>query len=313
MTGTSTSRIGSEWQWYMFKTLFQRNLSLQIGDRTVRFVGVQDFEFALASRTEVPANKVAELIQLTPDELLKEAGKIREAEKRFVDLVAKSLETPGSIGHLLRQGEAKQFSQDHEWRDIMRALVEQGARFNEFKQVAVVKYVQYLGSRQDVLKSLYAKQDNLPRPAAPDLNATAGLDMKQTLIFDVADITPLTTPDTESFARVPRGETVAIDMAAGEEMDLILSRHRFKLVADDTAHLTDDSGKHYPLGKGRNHIGRQPGNDVVVEFSYRDVSRRHLVIEVSENRHFEVTDLSSHGTFIPSSRLEPTIRPMIRP
>ncbi len=296
----------------MLRRLFQRQLSLKVGDRTIEFPRVQDFEFALASRTEVPAAKVAELIQLSPEQLLQEAGKIREAEKRFVDLVAKSLEEPGSIGYLLKQGELKQFSQDHEWRDIMAALVAQGSRFNEFKQVAVVKYVQYLGSRQDVLKSLYARQDHFPRTAEPDLNTTAGLDMKQTLIFDVADVTPADPNPADAFARVPRGETVAIRLAQGESMDLILSRHYFQLSADGGAHLLDDNGRAYPLHSGRNHVGRQPGNDVVVEFGFRDVSRRHLVIEVGPEGRFEITDLSSHGTFIPESRLEPTLRPMIR-
>jgi hypothetical protein len=296
----------------MLRRLFQRQLSLEVGDRKIEFPGVQEFEFALASRTEVPAAKVAELIQLSPDQLLKEAGKIREAEKRFVDLVAKSLEEPGSIGYLLKQGEPKQFSQDHEWRDIMTALVGKGPRFNEFKQVAVVKYVQYLSSRQDVLKSLYARQDNLPGPAEPDLNKSAGLDMKQTLIFDVADVDPAEPNSASAFVRVPRGETVAVRLAEAESMDLILSRHHFQLSADGGAHLMDDNGRAYPLRGGRNHVGRQPGNDVVVEFSFRDVSRRHLVIEVGQDGQFEITDLSSHGTFIPQSRLESTIRPMIR-
>ena len=87
----------------MLGSLFQSALTLEIGERSARFPRVQDFEFALASRTEVPAAKIADLIKLDPEELLKEAGKIREAEKRFVDLVAKSLEEPGSIGYQLRQ------------------------------------------------------------------------------------------------------------------------------------------------------------------------------------------------------------------
>ena len=82
-------------------------------------------------------------------------------------------------------------------------------------------------------------------------------------------------------------------------MELVLSRHRFRLMGGKTFRLQDGSGSAYELHPGKNFVGRQAGNDVVVEAEYRAVSRRHLIVEpIGENTAL-LTDLSSHGTFVP--------------
>lgn len=301
----------------MLKSLFARPLILEFGERSVRFSHVQDFEFALSSRTEVPATKISELIRFSSEELMREASNIREVEKRFVDVVARSLEEPGSIDYLLRQLDAKLFSQDHDWRAIIQALINQRARFNDFKQVALVKYVQYLGSRQDVLKSLYANQVSTPREREPvATNADAGgadpSFARQTLIFDVdsiKDFGAINEPSREGgdrYERLPRGEVVPIPLKNGEQIEVILSRHRFVLIAAESYHLSDGGDADFRLREGRNIIGRMPASDVILDVSYRDVSRKHLIVDVRGDGIIEFTDLSSHGTFLPRGYQEVT-------
>ena len=288
----------------MIKSLFAKPLKLEFEGRTISFSAVGDFEFALASRTEVPATKVAELVQLTPEDLRSEATSIREVERRFVEVVARSLEEPGSVGHLLRELDLKLFSQDHEWRAIIQALIGQPAQFDEYKQIALVKYMQYLGSRQDVLSSLYAnKVDWRATALAPDAAPNASPDkFRETLIFDVAE--PQVREETVSrFERLARGETVAVGVI-GDRLEIILSRHRFSLQPGSPARLFDENGPEYELASGRNVVGRMPGMEVVVDAGYRDVSRKHLVIETSHSSYVLLTDLSSHGTFVPRGTLE---------
>ena len=42
-------------------------------------------------------------MQLTPNELRREATGIRDVERRFVDLLADALKDPGAVGSLLRE------------------------------------------------------------------------------------------------------------------------------------------------------------------------------------------------------------------
>lgn len=283
----------------MLQKYFQRSLRLDLPERQLRFTSIADFEFALASRTEVPAGKVSELIRLGSDGLRDEAGRIRVIERHLVDVLSQSMEEPGTIGGLLRELDIKLFSHDHEWRAIIEGLLRCGARFDEYKRLALVKYVQYLAARQDVLRTLYLgrrEREKGVAPAEEHESAEAGSAMRDTVIFDVSQ------PPGESgggrLQRLPVGEPVMLKLPASGEVDVVLSRHPFKIVAGGRHYLVDEAGHDYPLAPGRNVVGRQPGSDVLVDPAYRDISRKHLVIEVGEAGVLLLTDLSSHGTFI---------------
>jgi len=58
-----------------------------------------------------------------------------------------------------------------------------------------------------------------------------------------------------------------------------------------------------PLKPGVHVIGRHPGNDVVVGGWYRDGSRKHLTVDIGDGSKLGLTDLSTHGTFVPGSLL----------
>ena len=51
---------------------------------------------------------------------------------------------------------------------------------------------------------------------------------------------------------------------------------------------------------------RDTGCDVLVNAAYRDVSRRHLIIEVDGGSRVRLTDISSHGTSLSPRLLENT-------
>ena len=103
--------------------------------------------------------------------------------------------------------------------------------------------------------------------------------------------------------RLPRGESIPVRAAAGESIEVVLSRHPFTLRLDDPPVLIDDSGKVQELRTGRNVLGRHPDSDVMVDAAYRDASRTHAIIEIDADGALRITDLSSHGTFIPTQRV----------
>ena len=276
-------------------------LKFEINGRALSFATLDDFAFSLSGRTQIPASSVIHLMQLTPNELRHEATSIRDVERCFVDLLADALKDPGAAGRLLREIDDSLLAEDNDWRAIMTALLDESPGFDEYKHLALVKYMQYLAARRDIVKSIYAQRFGGQEPLAAQEPAVDG-GAKSTLNID---------EDSESgressqirFTRLPRGETVTVRTPSNGELSIILSRHKFQLFAVDTPRLTDDNGVNYPLKSGVNVIGRHPGNDVVIGGWYRDVSRKHLMVDTSDSDNLGLTDLSTHGTFLPGKLL----------
>jgi hypothetical protein len=100
--------------------------------------------------------------------------------------------------------------------------------------------------------------------------------------------------------RLPRGESVRLRPTPGDVVEIVLSRHPFQLRPGDAPVLVDLEGTEHPLQPGRNVLGRHPDSDVMIDAAYRDVSRTHAIVEFEPGGDLLLTDLSSHGTFVPS-------------
>lgn len=289
----------------MLERLFPRPLTLVIGNRELQFSSVAEFEFALAGRTEVPTHRLAELLRLAPEELRREARQIKATEKRFVKAMTEALDRPQEIRGFLQRTDPKVFSHDHGWRDIMAALREQPPEYDELRRVALVRYVQYLSARQELLHHawrLKRQAGSVPQAAAPQPPGA----MRETVSLDLPPAAP---PADEALERLPKGEPVALRLRPGERVAVHLSRHRFTLVASRPPLLVGHDGRTHTLAEGKNLVGRDPICDVVVDPSLRDVSRLHLVVDARTAPALTLTDLSSHGTLVPRAALAHGGRP----
>jgi hypothetical protein len=294
--------------------LFAKALTLDIGGQEVAFQGLAEFEFSLSGRTDVPARKVADLLDLTPSELKQEAQAIKAVEQRFVDIMAKAIEAPATIGDLIRGVDPLVFSQDHQWRDIVRALNEQGEEFDELRRIALVKYMQYLRARQDVIKQLYKFKKQVTGAPEASAGETQMVDLasvqppshlRDTLLFEPAAAEPEPASDGE-FARLPKGEAMTVQVAPAIGLPLRFSQHAFVLLGGARFELVDDQQRRLSLAEGRNIVGRDSMCNVVVDNAYRDVSRVHCLIEPLGADQARITDLSAHGTFLPKRSLVTT-------
>lgn len=294
--------------------LFTKALTLEVGGQDITFSTLAEVEFALSGRTDVPAKKIAEMVGLTLQELRKEAKAIKNVEHQFVEVLSKSIEEPGTIAEYLRGMDVHVFSQDHYWRDIMRSLNEKDKSYDDLRSIALVKYMQYLRSRQDVIKQTYKVKkrerqliEGQSEDAASADQTSAGDNseelavpgLKDTIIFD-SMILEQQNDKTSEFSRLPKGEALNINIGSGQKVNVRFSKHSFQLSNDDgTYAIIDDQNREYPLQDGKNIIGRDSVCNVVVDNIYRDVSRIHLIIEPLDNKQVRFTDLSSHGTFLP--------------
>lgn len=278
-------------------------LVLELDHRVVRFDDPETFEFTLAPRTQFPATRVARLIDWPAEDLERVAMKIRQVEKRFAEAVAASVERPQIISVLLKRLDLKLFTQDHGWREIIAALNRYDSGYDAYKKIALVKYTQYLRARQQILRSLYLEKRgaicspgaDVPRKSGEDdtrMAASRDTGIFESTIFGEAR-------QSETFAPLPRGETICLRFTDSPELTLRLSAHSFRLVAGKHFYLIDDQGANYLIRPGKNLVGRQAGCDVVIDSVYRGVSRKHLIIEPVSETVALVTDISSHGTYLP--------------
>ena len=290
----------------MLNKLFAKPMEFSVGDQTISFLSIADFEFCMSGRTSVPTSKITDLVKCSTKQLQKEAHTIKDIEKRFVAILSRSIEQPASINRSLKELDTSIFSQDHEWRTIIGALNEHGDDLNPFRRIALVKYMQYLSSRQDIIKYLYSEKK---KPAADkeDSNGEqkAGDQLKDTLIFEDTLFGPNSNhPKNGTFERMPKGETITTTLKSGESIIVMLSKHKCEIEANGQIFFIDQAGKKNVLDMGQNTIGRDSSGSVIIDSGLRDVSRMHLVIENLGNNSLQLTDLSSHGTYVPSVLLE---------
>jgi hypothetical protein len=282
--------------------LGRRPLTLTIEQKRVTFNAVVDFEFCLASRTQVPASRFPALLDMSAEALSAEAENLRQIQARLSGIIASSLGHPRRLGALMDGLDGKLFSQDYDWRAIMEDLNRQGAKFDKFRRVALMGYMRYLGSRQELLASLHAWKADGEQTVEQKPDDALCQAMQETAIYDRAR-----TPETDNpshLTRLPRTQTVAVRLPAKREMELSLAGHSFKLIPGRQLRLVDRHGGDYPLVMGPNIVGRHAACDVVVNPAYRDISRRHLIIEILSDNAALITDLSSLGTWCPEQFLK---------
>ncbi len=293
----------------MLNNLFSKGLTLRIGHQDIHFSSPEEFEFSLSGRTDVPSSKMADLARLSPRELKQEARNIKSVEKRFVKLLSRSIEQPGSITEALQHLDPHVFSQDHAWRDIMAALNEKDEEYDELKKLALVKYMQYLSSRQDLIKYTYSmlRQHGKESPADSESDAnpapqSGNAGFRETVILD-SKILQANACQTEMFQRMPKGEAVELTLPAGHRFPLRLSKHENRIRHNGDFEFIDDQDQRHPLRQGKNIIGRDRVCNIIMPSAYRDISRMHLIVEVLQGDQLRLTDLSSHGTFLPTQLL----------
>ena len=287
----------------MLNKFFAKPIELNIGELALKFSSVADFDFSMSGRTAVPSKKITDMVKFSTEQLKSEARTIKDIEKRFVSILSKSIEDTDSINRALRELDPLIFSQDHGWREIITALNEGDDELNPFRRIALVKYMQYLSSRQEIIKYLYSEKKKLMHETGNEKET--GAEFKDTLILENTVFEPISEGGSnKKMERMPKGEAVTVTLAPGEEIDVLISKHECKLSADDGIQFTDQAGRAYTLGKGRNVVGRDSVSNIMMEPNLRDVSRLHLVIENFGDNTVQLTDLSSHGTYIPAKYIQ---------
>ena len=288
-------------------------LQLEFPDRFVNFPSMKEFEFALRSRTEFPAARVRELMTLTPAELEHNAATMRQVERDFADILAQAVHHPELIGEYFRELETKLFSHDHGWRDIIEGLIRLSPAYDAYKRIALIKYMQYLRARQNIMRSLFIEKTkgdgNASIHAARKTEDITQFVPGDTAIFDMTQVLAgddsADADQASGLCALAKGETVTLHLGQQREVELVLAGNRMRLFMGRDFYLADDDNNTYPLHPGKNLIGRNSACDVVLDGACRAVSRNHLIVQAISTNEVRLTDLSAHGTEVPAQFLRP--------
>ncbi len=273
-------------------------LTLKLRDHQYTFNTPAEFEFALAGRTSVPSAKITALANVGDKDLLKQASDIKMAEQRLADSLSSVLEDSSRINDVLKEIDLTLISNDNDWRTIISVLMAVPASYESYKKIALVKYMQYLVSRQEIVRGLHLHRQVYRDMEVKHFDAEedeAGL--KETAILEHSTFRT-TSSERAEYKRLPKGETVELLLGAKEIFTFFVARHQCAIVMRDRPYFIDADGRETSLRSGKNIVGRDLAADIIMEARMRDISRKHLVIESEGTDVVRLTDISSHGTWV---------------
>lgn len=279
----------------------RRPLRLLLNGHYMEFKSTDDFSFALECRTGITSARYHALFERETKALWDEAQRIKAIEKDLVDILEDALCDGSPCGPAMRGLGLQKFSADHGWRDLIGQLVLADDRYDNFKRLALIKYMQYLGARQEIIRLIFATKNRGKAPShkAPK-NASAVL---ETMVFD-ASMTGTDPDASKNLQRLPRGEAVRLYALPGHAIDIRLAKHPFRLLNDNGWVLCEPEGRRHRLADAQTMVGRGRDNDIRLDGRFNYLSRRHLIVEPQDDHIILVTDLSSHGTFAPAMQTE---------
>ena len=207
-------------------------------------------------------------------------------------LLARLGREPESADAVLRELGTTFFPIENGWRSLFTRLIQQPYAQPELKRLALEDYRRYLARRE-------AERATGASP--------------------VAQHGPLPVAGTQGFARsadapaphlvrLPVGRPVAVRSAdETRPFECRLASCLAWVRGGGSPVFAIADYRNFALRDGRNLIGREPSGDIVIEAQWPDVSRRHLMIDVTGTGRLMFTDLSTFGTFVSADAIDEPI------
>ena len=281
---------------------FSQVLELKVNEQRLLFYSASELGFSMEGRTAVSSAKLSELFKLSKEELLSHEETITETKDALLAILSSAAEDPEEIAQLMRGLDLLIFSQDRNWRSIIKATNDTDERFYPIHTTILTKYVKYLYSLEETIGDI-----GLDRRK----NIGEAIDVDEDMTFIPAYVESKSEPEEEQkaekvdeFKRLPSEKELSFKLVPGEEIPLLLASHECRLVATKDNLQFVDNAQTTILGGGINVVGRGVKSTVKVDGTLKNISRSHLQIYVGENHTVLLTDLSTTGTFIHASFLQ---------
>jgi hypothetical protein len=276
-------------------------LRMEVGGEWLTYVDDKEFSRFLAERIDVPASRIEELAGLDGRAIQREIRHTRRTHKNAVDILVRALETKSRLRYLWGLLDVSKVPDELNWPAILFAVGSVDHVSEDALRLSLTHYVSYLEARREILESLVREGRagaSGPRPVVPAA-------MRDRAHAQSDSAKSYTTRRHKLYARLPRRRAVNVDLNLRSQVAIYMARNRFTLgVAEGKLLLMEQGGTNHPLKVGRNVVGRSAQCDIQVSGEHTDVSRQHLLIELTDDFHVRLTDLSTRGTYLPPELLE---------
>jgi hypothetical protein len=276
-------------------------LRLEVAGQWQVFADERELERFLRERIDVPAMTIERLASLDGHGVQRELRHTRRTHKNSVDIMVRAMETRTRLRYLWGILDVDKVPDEYDWPSILFAVGSADRVSEGALRLTLTSYIHYLESRREILESLSrewrsaASHGGSARPVVPNA-------MRREAVPSSARFT---TRRNQLYARLPRRRAINLDLNQNPEITLYLARNRFTLkLTEGRVELRQQDGVSYPIKPGHNMIGRSANCEVCIDSGHSDISRQHLLIEMTVEHHLRLTDLSSRGSYLPPELLE---------
>jgi hypothetical protein len=276
-------------------------LRLELRGHWQVFADEQEYDRFLSSRIDVPADSIERLAALDAHGVQRQLRHTRRSHKNSVDILVRALETRSRLRYLWGMLDVDKVPDEQDWPSILFAVGSNDRISDSALRLTLTHYIHYLESRRDILETL-GREWRASGRSSGSLKPVVPHAMR-------ADAVPpssrFTTRLNQLYARLPRRRAVNLDLNTHPEIIIYLARNRFTLkLVEGQAVLYQQDGVSYEVRPGRTMLGRSAQCEICLDSASADISRQHLLLEMTVNHHLRVTDLSSRGTYLPPELLE---------
>ena len=113
-------------------------LKILIDEHKLHFASVDDFSFAIESRTSISAQQYEEILRAPRENLWRSAKTLKDNEKSLIGVLEASLKDPTSVKGSVQRLGIEIFRHEHQWREIFGALLRR-EDVDEYLKTALVK------------------------------------------------------------------------------------------------------------------------------------------------------------------------------
>lgn len=276
-------------------------LRLEIHSQWQAFPDEQSYDRFLASRMEVSADSIEQFADLDDHGVQRQLRHTRRSHKNAVDILVRAMETRSRLRYLWGMLDVDKVPDEQDWPSILFAAGSADRISDEALRLTLTHYIHYLESRRNVLETLGRelraglRESGSLRPVVPRaMRAEASPPSSR-----------FTTRLNQLYARLPRRRAVNLDLNQHNSTTLYLARNRFTLKLEGgRVVLQQQDGIGYEIRPGRTMVGRSAQCEICLDSASADISRQHVLIEMTVDHHIRLTDLSSRGTYLPPELLE---------
>jgi hypothetical protein len=276
-------------------------MRLELRGHMQGFTDEQEYDRFLSSRIDVAADTIEQLAILDSHGVQRQLRHTRRSHKNSVDILVRAMETRVRLRYLWGMLDVDKVPDELDWPSILFAVGSNDRVSDSALRLTLTHYIHYLESRRDILETLgrelraNASASGSVRPVVP-----------HAMRSDAAPPSNrFTTRLNQLYARLPRRRAVNLDLSAHKEIILYMARNRFVLKqVEGQVVLQQQDGVSYEVRPGRTMVGRSAQCEICIDSAGSDISRQHLLMEMTVNHHLRLTDLSSRGTYLPPELLE---------